>query len=130
MLDAGLNVTINTDDPVRLAHHAQPRVPRGTCSELGMSMDVLKQRILAAAQASFLPEKDKKELVKSVKKELKSDRTRRHSGFCAHAVFGRSRMPHPRIANLTTKTRRVAKALLCTFRDFVVGKALRPNLIR
>jgi hypothetical protein len=32
---------------------------------------VLKQRILAAAQASFLPEKDKNELVKNIKKELK-----------------------------------------------------------
>jgi adenosine deaminase len=70
MLDAGLNVTINTDDPsvsrITLSHEY-----RVVCSELGISVDVLKQRILASAQAAFLPEKDKKELIKSVKKELK-----------------------------------------------------------
>ena len=70
MLDAGLNVTINTDDPsvsrITLSHEY-----RRACSELGVSVDVLKQRILAAAQASFLPEKDKKDLVKNFKKELK-----------------------------------------------------------
>jgi adenosine deaminase len=70
MLDAGLNVTINTDDPsvsrITLSHEY-----RVVCTDLGVSMDILKQRILASAQASFLPEKDKNDLVKSVKKELK-----------------------------------------------------------
>lgn len=70
MLDAGLNVTINTDDPsvsrITLSHEY-----RVATTELGMSVDVLKQRILASAQASFLPEKDKNELIKGVKKELK-----------------------------------------------------------
>jgi adenosine deaminase len=70
MLNAGLNVTINTDDPsvsrITLSHEY-----RVACSDLGVSVDVLKQRILAAAQASFLPEKDKNELVKNVKKALK-----------------------------------------------------------
>jgi len=70
MLDAGLNVTINTDDPsvsrITLSHEY-----RVATTELGVSVDVLKQRILASAQASFLPEKDKNELIKSVKKELK-----------------------------------------------------------
>jgi adenosine deaminase len=70
MMEAGLNVTINTDDPsvsrISLSHEY-----RVVCSELGISTDVLKQRILAAAQASFLPEKDKNELVKNIKKELK-----------------------------------------------------------
>jgi adenosine deaminase len=70
MLEAGLNVTINTDDPsvsrITLSHEY-----RRVCSELDVSVDVLKGRILAAAQASFLPEKDKKDLVKNVKKELK-----------------------------------------------------------
>ncbi len=70
MLEAGLNVTINTDDPsvsrITLSHeygliHAN----------LGLTEDTLKQRVLAAAQASFLPEKDKTDLVKNVKKELK-----------------------------------------------------------
>lgn len=70
MLEAGLNVTINTDDPsvsrISLSHEY-----RVICSDLGISVDTLKQRIVAAAQASFLPEKDKNELVKNVKKELK-----------------------------------------------------------
>jgi adenosine deaminase len=70
MLDAGLNVTINTDDPsvsrITLSHEY-----RVVCSELGVSVDVLKQRILASAQAAFLPEKDKNDLIKNVKKELK-----------------------------------------------------------
>jgi adenosine deaminase len=70
MLTAGLNVTINTDDPsvsrITLSHEY-----RVICTELGVSPDVLKQRILAAAQASFLPEKEKEELIKSIKKELK-----------------------------------------------------------
>jgi adenosine deaminase len=70
MMDAGLNVTINTDDPsvsrITLSHEY-----RRVCGELALSVDVLKRRILAAAESSFLPEKDKIELVKSVKKELK-----------------------------------------------------------
>lgn len=70
MLEAGLNVTLNTDDPsisrITLSHEY-----RVVCTELGVSVDVLKQRILASAQASFLPDKDKNDLIKSVKKELK-----------------------------------------------------------
>ena len=71
MLDAGLNATINTDDPsvsrITLSHEY--------CvvhSDLGISEAALKNCILNAAQASFLPEKDKKQLVRSVKKELKN----------------------------------------------------------
>lgn len=70
MLEAGLNVTINTDDPsvsrITLSHEY-----RVICTELGVSADVLKGRIVAAAQAAFLNEKDKNELVKNVRKELK-----------------------------------------------------------
>lgn len=70
MLAARLNATINTDDPsvsrITLSH--EYRVAR---EELGISEDALKGCILAAAEASFLPEKDKKELVRGVKKELK-----------------------------------------------------------
>jgi adenosine deaminase len=70
MLDAGLNVTINTDDPsvsrITLGH--EYRLVR---SDLGISEDALKGCIVTAAQASFIPEKDKKELVRGVRKELK-----------------------------------------------------------
>lgn len=69
MLDAGLNITLNTDDPsvsrITLSHEYNI-----ICKELGMKVDTLKERIIAAAQASFLPEKDKNELVKSIRKEL------------------------------------------------------------
>jgi adenosine deaminase len=70
MLDAGLNVTINTDDPsvsrITLSHEYQ--VVR---DDLGITEAALKGCIVAAAQASFLDEKDKKALVRRVKKELK-----------------------------------------------------------
>ncbi len=70
MLQNDLNATINTDDPsvsrITLSHEY-----RLACTDLGIPVDVIKERIVAAAEASFLPEKDKSELVKSVKKELK-----------------------------------------------------------
>ena len=69
MLDDGLNVTINTDDPsvsrISLSHEYR------VATDLGLTVDVLKQRIVAAAGACFLPEKEKVELVRGIKKELK-----------------------------------------------------------
>jgi adenosine deaminase len=70
MLDAGLNVTINTDDPsisrITLSHEYY------TASEdLRMPQSALKQRIVAAAQAGFLPENEKVNLVKQLTKDLK-----------------------------------------------------------
>jgi len=38
--------------------------------DLKIPRDTLKERILAAAQASFLPDGEKKKLVESLKKEL------------------------------------------------------------
>ena len=70
MLDCGLNVTINTDDPsisrITLSHEYHV-----ACDDLGVPMDTLKERILAAAQAAFLPEKERGELVGQLKKDLK-----------------------------------------------------------
>jgi len=70
MLDAGLNVTLNTDDPsvsrITLSHEYRLAV-----GELGVPMETVKKSILAAAEASFLPEKERAELVKSVRKELR-----------------------------------------------------------
>ena len=69
MLDDGLNVTINTDDPsvsrISLSHEYR------VATDLGLTVDVLKQRIVAAAGACFLPEKEKVELVRGIRKELK-----------------------------------------------------------
>ena len=69
MLTAGLNVTLNTDDPsisqICLGDEYSVAV-----EELGMPLEVLKERVLAAAQAAFLPEAERQALVQSLEKEL------------------------------------------------------------
>jgi adenosine deaminase len=70
MLEAGLNVTINTDDPsisrITLSHEYHT-----ACEDLRMSQNTLKQRIIAAAQACFLTDPEKENLVKQLNKDLK-----------------------------------------------------------
>jgi adenosine deaminase len=70
MIEAGLNTTINTDDPSvsRITLSQEYHV---VCNELGLSLDTLKERILAAAQASFLPDNERNDLVGRLTKELK-----------------------------------------------------------
>ncbi len=67
MLEAGVNVTINTDDPsisrITLSH--EYRLPAKTWH---MPKDALEERIVAAAQAGFLPEEEKEKLVHSSKR--------------------------------------------------------------
>jgi len=69
MLNAGLNVTLGTDDPsisqITLADEYQR-----ACEDLGVEHKILKERILAAAQASFLPEAERDELAEQLGKEL------------------------------------------------------------
>jgi adenosine deaminase len=71
MLRQGLNVTLNTDDPsisqITLSHEY-----RLACNELGLSQETLKERILAAARAAFLPEEERARLVSSLEGELGS----------------------------------------------------------
>ena len=70
MLDAGINVTINTDDPsisrITLSHEYYT-----ACEELHMQQSTLRERILCAAQAGFLAEDEKEKFVKQLKKDLK-----------------------------------------------------------
>jgi adenosine deaminase len=70
MLDAGLNVTINTDDPsisrITLSHEYYT-----ACQDLHMTQTMLRQRIVAAARACFLPESEKEELANRLHKDLK-----------------------------------------------------------
>ncbi len=70
MLDRGLNVTVNTDDPsisrITLSHEYHV-----ACDDLGVPMNALKERILAAAQAAFLPEQERIALVEQLKQDLK-----------------------------------------------------------
>ncbi len=69
MLQAGLEVTINTDDPsvsrITLSDEYQL-----ACEDLGLPRQVLKQRVLAAAKAAFLPEVEREQLVDQFKNEL------------------------------------------------------------
>ena len=70
MLEAGVNVTINTDDPsisrITLSHEYYT-----ACEELHMPQSTLRQRIVAAAEAGFLAPDEKVELVNQLKKDLK-----------------------------------------------------------
>lgn len=70
MLEAGLNVTINTDDPsisrITLSHEYYT-----ACEDLQMPQNTLRQRIIAAAQAGFLAESEKEKLVEQLKVDLK-----------------------------------------------------------
>lgn len=70
MLDAGVNVTINTDDPsisrITLSHEYYI-----ACEDLHMPQSTLRQRILAAAQAGFLAENEKEKLMKQLTRDLK-----------------------------------------------------------
>jgi adenosine deaminase len=69
MLAAGLQVTLNTDDPsvsrIILSHEYQL-----AHEQLKVSSGLLKQSVLCAAQASFLDGDEKKQLVESIRKEL------------------------------------------------------------
>ena len=62
MLSEGLNVTINTDDP-RISQITLSNEYRVACEELGLTLAMLRSRVLAAAQAAFLPAAEKQSLV-------------------------------------------------------------------
>ena len=61
MLQADLNVTLNTDDPsvsrIDLTHEYKL-----VHEDLGLPMNVLKRSVLSAAKASFLPDDERKAL--------------------------------------------------------------------
>jgi adenosine deaminase len=69
MLEAGLNVTVNTDDPSisRITLSDEYYV---ICNELGVPMETLQERIVAGARAGFLPEPHRSQLVGSLETEL------------------------------------------------------------
>lgn len=70
MFEKGLNVTINTDDPsisrITLSHEYY-----NACDTLQMPQYTLKERIIAAANAGFLPDDEKEKLVSQLEKDLK-----------------------------------------------------------
>ncbi len=69
MIDSGLQVTLNTDDPgisnIRLSDEYYTAV-----AELGLSIETLKGLILAAVQAAFIPDRGKRELERDLKRAL------------------------------------------------------------
>jgi adenosine deaminase len=69
MLNAGLNVLPGTDDPsisqITLSDEYQL-----VCEELGMEHKQLKERVLAASRASFLPQEERDTLEVQLRKEL------------------------------------------------------------
>ena len=69
MAAAGLNVTVNTDDP-SVSRITLSREYQRVCQDLKMPISELKDSVVRAAQASFLKEAEKAELVAALKKEL------------------------------------------------------------
>ncbi len=69
MLDQGLNVTLNTDDPsisqINLSDEYELAI-----SALGMSYSGLRQCIMNSAQAAFIGEEEKQKLVQSFENRL------------------------------------------------------------
>ena len=70
MIEAGLRVTINTDDPA-LSQITLSNEYELACETLGLELPALKTSILTAAQASFLPDDEKELLAASLDKEIK-----------------------------------------------------------
>jgi adenosine deaminase len=69
MIEAGLNVTINTDDPsiskINLSSEYQT-----VHNDLGISMDMIGTRVKAAAQGAFLPTELRMKLANAIEKEF------------------------------------------------------------
>ncbi|HVN52942.1 MAG TPA: adenosine deaminase [Anaerolineaceae bacterium] len=69
MLNQGLNVTINTDDP-SISQITLSNEYCLACQELGLTTAQLHGRILAAAQAAFLAEDDRRALIERLEQVL------------------------------------------------------------
>ena len=70
MLESGLKVTVNTDDPsvsrITLSNEFQIALEK-----LNIPMDVLKKSVILAAESSFLPDAEKAELIGMLRNELR-----------------------------------------------------------
>lgn len=69
MLQEGLCVTIGTDDPSISQITLSDEYQRA-CEDLGMGQLTLKERILAAGRAGFLPEADREKLLAELNNQL------------------------------------------------------------
>lgn len=69
MLAADLNVTINTDDP-SISGITLGDEYHTVCEKLGLPFDTLRQRVLAAASAAFIPPGERNKLVAQLQREF------------------------------------------------------------
>jgi len=69
MMAAGLNITLNTDDP-SISRIQLSDEYRLACEELKISRTELAGMVLAAGRASFLPDHEKNKLIRQLQKEL------------------------------------------------------------
>ena len=69
MLDAGLQVTVNTDDPAISQIDLSDEYELA-CEDLGLSPEQLRQTIVTAAKAAFLPEGERSALVATLEEEF------------------------------------------------------------
>ncbi|MCJ7529651.1 MAG: adenosine deaminase [Anaerolineales bacterium] len=71
MIEAGINTTINTDNPsisrITLGNEYQI-----VCEDLGIPQEVFYERLIAAAQAAFLPQAERDTLAQSLREEIES----------------------------------------------------------
>jgi adenosine deaminase len=70
MIDEGINVTINTDDPsvskITLSHEYEV-----LCEKLDLPLSTLRERIIAGARAAFLPDEERQQLIADLTAEFK-----------------------------------------------------------
>jgi adenosine deaminase len=69
MLSEGLEATLGTDDP-GVSKITLSREYQLACEQLGLSLAVIRARILAAARAAFLPIEEKRALIERLTLEL------------------------------------------------------------
>lgn len=69
MLSLGLNVTINTDDP-SISQITLGDEYRLLCEDMGFTLQALRERVLCAAGAAFLPEAEKATLIASLESDF------------------------------------------------------------
>jgi adenosine deaminase len=69
LLELDLNITLNTDDP-SISNSTLGHEYYLVCEQLGLPLSVIQERIIAAAQAAFLPVKEKQVLVNKLRTEL------------------------------------------------------------
>ena len=70
MLDLCLNVTLDTDDP-SISQITLGDEYRQAYEGLGMSLPAIQRCVLASAQAAFLPDQEREQLVSQIKNEMK-----------------------------------------------------------